>query len=86
MSARSVLSVVVLEVPPCHFAWRLMMRPSSGGLGECVAMSLNHFHDYDQALDAGFLALYQLRTGPSDGRDLRASRFATEDFSGGNPL
>lgn len=65
MTAGSVLNVVVEEVGPRAFAWTLMMKQSSSGLGESVAMASNPFPDYDQALDAGFAALYAFRIEPS---------------------
>lgn len=51
------LCVVVQELGPTEFTWTLLRRQSSGGLTQFVAASSSRFPDYDEALDAGFVAL-----------------------------
>lgn len=54
---RSELKVTVRQCGPNKFCWELLRQPSSGGLAEPIALSSEHYRDYDQALDAGFVAL-----------------------------
>lgn len=57
---RGELKVAVRQYGPNKFCWELVRRSSSGGLAEHIALSSEHFRDYDQALDAGFVALQAL--------------------------
>jgi len=57
---RGELAVAVGQHGPNKFFWELVRRSSSGGLAEHIALSSEHFRDYDQALDAGFVALRAL--------------------------
>ena len=59
VTERSALSVVVQELGLSDFSWALMMNQSSSGLAERLAESSSHFPDYDQALDAGLVALQE---------------------------
>lgn len=65
MTGRSTLCVVVQELGLSDFMWTLKRKQSSTGLLESVATSSNHFSDFDEALDAGFVALHDLRVRPS---------------------
>lgn len=56
MSARSDFFVVVQELTPMAFSWKLIKR-QTGRLDEPVAESSANFAGYEQALDAGFDAL-----------------------------
>lgn len=57
---RCELAVAVRQLGPMEFCWELVRRPSSGVPSEWIARSSEHFRDYDQALDAGFVALQAL--------------------------
>lgn len=59
MTGRVTLSVVVQELGPGDFIWTLKRKQSSTGLVESIAASPGHFSEYDQALDAGFVALHE---------------------------
>ena len=58
----SALCVVVLRLEPSDFSWRLMRKQSGSYLEECVAASSSRFSDYDEALDASFVALQAFGT------------------------
>ena len=62
MTGLGEFSVIVQELGPSNFSWALVKRQSSSALGEYLAVSSNHFPDYDQALDAGFVALQEFCT------------------------
>lgn len=57
---RSELAVAVRQYGPIDFRWELVRRGSSRGPSERIALSSEHFPDYDQALNAGFVALQAL--------------------------
>ena len=61
---RRSLRVVVDELGPSEFSWTLLRRQRSSGLTEYVAASASPFRDYDEALDAGFVALEGYCTRP----------------------
>ena len=60
----SPFCVVVQELRPRDFSWLLMRKQSSQSLAECVAVSSSGFAVYDEALDAGFVALQALVNHP----------------------
>lgn len=66
MNRSGVLSVVVHILGPRDFSWTLLSRRCSTDLSECISESSEHFTDYDQALDAGFVALHRYRAGRID--------------------
>jgi hypothetical protein len=68
MNQGAVLSVVVHILGPRDFSWTLLSRRCSTDLSECISASSEHFNDYNQALDAGFLALHGYRVGSTDAR------------------
>lgn len=65
MTGGSTLYVVVQKVGLTDFMWTLKRKQSSTGLVETVAASSDHFSEYDQALDAGFVALHDLSALPT---------------------
>lgn len=51
------LAVTVQQLASSRFSWKLMQRQDSGAV-ECVAESSDSLPDYEQALEAGFVALH----------------------------
>ena len=59
--AHDQLGVTVTQHHPGEYSWCLVGAPSSINPSTCVMESLARFADYDQAMDAGFEALRELR-------------------------
>ncbi|MEJ8826104.1 hypothetical protein WKW80_29435 [Variovorax humicola] len=50
------LAVIVQQLTPTEFTWKLVER-HSGHPVKCIAEAVDRFADYEQALDYGFVAL-----------------------------
>jgi hypothetical protein len=60
MIPRSELRVTVEELGSGRYCWSVLRRRGTSFPAECVSLSLEHFKEYDQALDAGFVKLQAL--------------------------
>ena len=57
MPQNRCLRVAVHQLGPSEFSWTLVRQQDSTGLAECIAASSASYADFEQALDAGFVAL-----------------------------